>query len=280
MYSRHRTWLILRLVGAVALVLATAAACPWSKPVANVADDAGRAWVNKVKPGLGPVPGALEFGDDAGRATKIQTADNWFSETPTTQQRAQMSPDVRAELEAALAKLTAERQYYQQLDSVFGTMTQRRAGMRTIATTVVDRSAVRPLNQRAKDYVSEQTEAILHEVMCEVAWDAMLSPERDAVNAELQSDRFDISYDVAWEAAVRSAAQTFVNAIAGAGRTAFLKQFIEPEIIDWGFYGKDVLDKATELTSDRQMTVTSPEGVRVTYAFLQFARVCLKPPGT
>jgi hypothetical protein len=129
------------------------------------------------------------------------------------------------------------------------------------------------------DWLRLHADAILREVGCDLAWNALSPDERDAEQKLTTSGELLQTYGQRVETSAASA-------IEDAGRREFLSVFGARVVnaVDWVKYGKDVQGKATKLFGTNETATAELQqpiyinGATYTRALVYYARACLKPP--
>lgn len=264
------------LTGLSILALVAVGGCGVGGRAAAAADDIGRAWLSRGSTALDDLSksGGVRVGtelkvSDGALRTEM---DDTLRAAPTEEKVAQMSPEVRAEVDAMVAKF----RFQNEVNLAIVAADTRSASIPTHADEVVDGLN---LIDEAKAYMREHTAGILVEASCDVAWSKMFSNEQDAARNVVENGEASITFGNLIDDIAVPFGEAYINAIAKAGRVWYIGRYTDPEAVEWAAYGQDVVEKGENLTFGGNEVISGPDGVSVTRALIYYGRICMRPPG-
>jgi len=281
MFFRNRRIPSLLLAVAV-LVLLSACSGRGVSPAtaAKSADEIGQAWKSLANISDEPLKSPLKFGDDSFRSSRSESVQTYIKDVPTTAELGQMSPELKTSIETLFTKLKQEQVFIRETTDLLTDVSLRQRSAAGEIEAIVSRSGT-TLKAEAKEYVKKTGEEILREVGCELAWTHLTEPERHLANTQVTDNGAVYTYGdrvaVAPESTLDKIKAAFISAISGAGKTAYMKAYVDPEVVDWAMYGKGIYEKAALMTGDGSKTLVHPDGT-ITYGFMYYIKICMRPP--
>jgi hypothetical protein len=239
--------------------------CGAGQTAARSADDIARGWmantddmlrggpviVGKVPSWHGPLRGQI---DDQLKVAPALSAE--------------LSPTVRTALERRIQQARDLQDFYTYVDD----LPARVSAADDAVPAMVDRSMLFELPPQLRQVIEQAGREIGKSTVCGLAWDLMTPDEKTA------AQRSGNGFDPAFARIVELGTDALQGAISGFLRTRALKAFIDPEFVDWALYAQGIHGKAIEITADGRETLVVGD-VTVSRAMVQYARICLAPPG-
>jgi hypothetical protein len=273
----HRLTVRRTMPAVLLLALVAADGCGAGGRAAAGADDIGRAWLSRGSTALddlsksGGVKVGTEFKvSDGALRTEM---DGTLRAAPAEKKVAQMSPEVRAEVDAMVAKI----RFQNEVNLAIAVAGARSAWIPTRADEVLNGLN---LIDDAKMYMREHTADILLEASCDVAWSNMFPSEQDAARNVVGNGEASTTYGNLIDDIAVPLSEAYIDAIAKAGRVWYFKRYVNSETVEWAAYGQDIVEKAKDLTFDRNEIISGPNSAQVTHALIYYYKICMKPPGT
>jgi hypothetical protein len=258
------------------LALVAADGCGAGGKAAAGADNIGRAWLSRGSTALDDLSksGGVKVGtelnvSDGALRTEV---DDTLRAAPAEEKVAQMSPEVRAEIDAMVAKF----RFQNEVNLAIAVTETRRASISTHADEVVDGLN---LIDDAKTYMREHTADILLEASCDVAWSKMVPDEQDAARNVVENGEASAPFGKLIDDVAVSFVKAYINAVAKAGYVWYVGRYTDPKAVKWADYGQGIVEKAQNLTPDGKEVISGPNGVQVTRALIYYGRICMRPPG-
>jgi hypothetical protein len=204
------------------------------------ADDIGRAWLSRGSTALDDLSksGGVKVGtelkvSDGAFRTEV---DDTLRAAPAEQKVTQMSPEVRAQVDAMVSKF----RFQNEVNLAIVVADTRSASIPTHADEVVDGLN---LVDEAKTYMREHTADILREASCDVAWSKIFPDERDAARNVIENGEASTTFGNLVADIAVSFGQAYINAIAKAGRVWYIGRYTDPDAVEWATYGQDIAEK-------------------------------------
>ncbi|MEU4607348.1 hypothetical protein AB0F43_30555 [Kribbella sp. NPDC023972] len=240
----------------------------------------GSKWVAGAKGLNAPARDFSQISDDALRSRVAANVNRKISEAPAEPQLKKMTPEVRNQVQTELARLRAIDAFNDQVTSLLASLDERRMSIAAAARTVADGAVRRGsrLIDDAQVLVRNNASDILQDAGCELAWSYMTDEEQTQTNAAVKQGTVLPTYGAYLTDFLGKSGKALADAVASAGRSAYLKTYNDPEIVDWINYGTGLAEKAEELTNDKATILTGPDGATYTRALFYFARICLRLP--
>jgi hypothetical protein len=240
-------------------------------------DEIGQAWKSLANVPDEPLKNPLKLSDDSFRLSQGESFQTTINKVPTATEMGQMSPELKASIEVLFARVEQQQAFYREANNVITDISLRRLSAAREIEAIVDRSGS-TLAAEAKAYVRKTGEDILHEVGCELAWVYLTEPERRRANAEVSSGKAETTYGSVIPTLLGDVTTASISAISSAGKAAYLKAYIDPEVVDWTMYGKGIIEKADKMTKDGNKTLSHPTDGPITYGFMYYVKVCMRLP--
>ncbi len=267
------------LFGGVLVLVALSAPSCGGKSAMQIADDAGRAWLNKGDTSaLSQLPRDLgQLGDDAARSSMTSEIDEVARTKPSQQEIQAMSPEVRQQVEALSTKVAARQSYYSNVTTQIASARSAQASLPEAAVSAVKGSMLRSLKPEAEDYVTDEAKEILLEVACDLLWQGMFPDEQDVVRKSVEVDKkYETTYASRVDNIVNAAPQAILTAIVNAGVRSYRARYNDPEVMNWTSYAQDLAEKAQTVAEHADDIIKDGDVGIYTVGLVAFAVMCLK----
>lgn len=186
----------------------------------------------------------------------------------------QAPPKPSSDLQAAIDDAVRAQSQLRAVAEVDAAAAQQAAALPAAVDEVAAQASANVPQMRQQ--LGDIGQGIATDIACDVIWDGLLPSEKKQTRQALTAGTVKMAYR-------DTVGDHTVEAVSSAAQKYVLRRVSLPaaRLVDWGSYGKGILDKAGQVSdamNGTPPTLTVPSGSYTRAAYV-WARVCLKPPG-